>query len=255
MPETESSPEEPVRLKVADPHAKPKLRKRVYETVAVVDLDGGFGIALDGRALNTPGKSPLITPSRPLAEAVAQEWNAQKENIDPATMPLSKLLNTAIDRVSPLRTEVIADLLSFIDADALCYRAETPQPLVDRQHVVWQPVLDWLAATHGITLSVAAGIMPHSQSPETAEAIERVLTAYDDTTLTASQATASLTSSLALGIALADQHLSGEEVFAASQLEETWQIEQWGEDAEALKRRTILKSDINAVEQFVALTR
>lgn len=253
LPPTDGSGAEPIPLKVADHHSKPALRKRVYETVSVAETASGFGIALDGREIKTPGRATLATPHKALADAIAEEWDSQKETIDPSTMPLSKLLNTCIDKVSPDRSDIIAELLRYVDTDALCYRAESPAALVGRQEVVWQPVLDWLAATHHVNLTAGPGLMPFSQPDEAHKGIASALEALSDYPLTAAQASAALSGSLALAIALAHRHLSGEEVFAASQLDETWQIEQWGEDKDALERRTNLRADLVAIAKFVEL--
>ncbi|MFL2770945.1 MAG: ATP12 family chaperone protein [Rhodospirillaceae bacterium] len=228
---------------------------RFYRTVSITQAEKGFGIALDRLPVKTPGQAILLMASRSLAEAIAAEWETQQDIINPTSMPLSRLLNTSIDRTTPNRTETISSLLHFIDTDTLCYRADSPQALVDRQLLVWQPVLDWLSASHSIKLQVAVGVMHHGQSSETFSTIEKLLSAYDDITLTAVQAITSLTSSLVLSVAMADQFLSGREVAIAAQLEENWQIEQWGEDSESLKRREELNRAILAIERFISLTR
>ena len=234
---------------------KKELRKRVYSEVSVTETDNGFGIALDGRPLNTPGRFPLTTASKSLAEAVALEWNSQEENIDPASMPLSKLLNTSLDRVAPNRGAITAELLRYVDTDLLCYRVDSPESLAERQGVVWQPILDWLTATHGVTLQTGSGLMPLKQPEDAADKMELAISVCDDVTLTAVQAAAALTGSLALSLALAGRKLSGQETFAASQLDETWQMEKWGEDFEAAARRAQLELDLRAIEQFITLTR
>ena len=228
-------------------------RKRLYQTVTVVDAAGAYGVALDGRLLHTPGRTVLATSCKQLADAVAEEWDSQKEAINPASMPLSRLLNTAIDRVTPRRDEIISELLRYVDTDLLCYRAETPDSLIERQEKIWQPVLNWLAAVHNVTLIVRSGLMPVSQPDDSAARVHDVLTNHDDLTLTAIQATAVLTGSLALALALAGKHLTHREVFAAAQLDETWQMERWGEDTEALDRRQAMESDLRSIERFLSL--
>lgn len=230
-------------------------RKRVYTAVAVTESETGFGVTLDVRDLHTPGRSLFSTVFKPLAEAVAAEWDAQAEVIDPASMPLTKLLNTAIDRIAPHRTEIVSEMLQYVETDLLCYRAESPESLIERQEVVWQPVLDWVTKTHGIALETGSGLMPLSQSGDTVPRMEKVLSAQEDLPLTALQASAALTGSLALALALVGQKLSGRETFAAAQLDETWQMEQWGEDTDALERRSKLEADLLSVEQFMGLQR
>jgi len=234
---------------------KKKHGIRFYRTVSITQGEKGLGIALDSLPVRTPGQAILLMASRPLAEAIAKEWEMQQDIINPGSMPLSRLLNTSIDRTIPNRIETVAGLLRFVDTDTLCYRADSPQALVDRQSSVWQPVLDWLTTSHGIKLEVAVGVMHRGQSSETFFAIEKLLSAYDDITLTAVQATASLTSSLVLAVAMADQFLSGREVAIAALLEENWQIEQWGEDSDSLKRREELNRAIFDIERFISLTR
>jgi len=247
LPETEVP-----RTKVAAPKEETR-RKRVYKTVAVAEGEAGLGITLDGRALHTPGRAKLETRARALAEAVAAEWDAQDEYIDPLTMPLTKLLNTALDRIAPDPDTIASELIKYTDSDLLCYRADSPAILVERQAAVWQPVLDWLEAKHGVHLAVGQGLMPIAQADDVPEKMKSVLLSLDVPRMTAVQAAASLTSSLALSLALAQHHLSGAEVSAAAVLDESWQMEQWGEDAEATARIDGLKADILSVETFLSL--
>lgn len=242
--------EESKPLKVQEPKEE-KRRKRVYKTVTVTGGPDTYGVALDGRPLHTPSRTRLETTSKALVDAVAQEWDAQKEFIDPATMPLTKLLNTALDRIAPNMAGVIEGLMSYVNSDLLCYRAERPAPLVERQAKVWQPILDRLAATRGITLTTCSGLMPHTQSNDTVSAMTAAFESCDVTKLTVVQSAASLTGSLALGFALADGLLSAAEVTAAAYLDEAWQMEQWGSDKEALARKDRLEAEMLAVEVFM----
>ena len=242
-------------MPATDGPASETKRKRVYTEVSVTDAGGVYGITLDDRPLHTPSRAILATSHEALAVAVAEEWDSQAETIDPATMPLTKLLNTAIDRVAPRRDEIIAELLRYADTDLLCYRAEAPDSLVERQEKVWQPVLDWLAAIHSITLQTGQGMMPLSQSEDDVSRLGDVLSARDDFRLTAIQATAVVTGSVVLALALADAQLSGEEIFAAAQLDETWQMERWGEDEEAVASRKNMQADLESIERFLAMCR
>ncbi len=240
----------PVQIKAPKQELR---RKRFYKTVAVTDNGGNFSVTLDGRALHTPGRAKLETVSKPLADAVAAEWEAQAEFIDPATMPLTKLLNTSVDRIAPNQVGIIHELLSFFDTDLLCYRATGPAALVERQAVVWQPVLEWLVITHDVKLSVGSGLMPLSQPPEVRPKMDQVLSGLGPIALTGVQATASMTGSLSLALALVVGNLSGAEAVAAAFLDETWQMENWGADQEALARRARLEAEILAVERFLLL--
>lgn len=234
--------------------AQENRRKRVYKSVAVVHEGDLFGVALDGRPLHTPGRAKLGTRSEALAEAISVEWDDQGDFIDPGSMPLTKLLNTALDRIAPNTDAVVSDLLAYLDTDLLCYRADGPPELVNLQSASWQPVLDWLAETHGVALSVGTGLMPLSHPKESHGLAQQALVALDTTELTCMQATAGLTASLSLGLALVGGKLSGAETAAAANLDETWQMEKWGEDQEALDRIAGLASDILAVETFMNLS-
>ncbi|MEQ9109379.1 MAG: ATP12 family protein [Rhodospirillaceae bacterium] len=242
--------QQPVRLP-----KKETRRKRVYKTVAITEENGSYCLLLDGRVLHTPLRAKLVTPFKSLAEVVASEWDAQVEYIDPATMPLTKLLNTCVDRVSSNPEQIVDGLLQYVDTDLLCYRAEGPETLVERQCKVWQPVLDWLSATHGISLPVVQGIIPTAYPPEIKSQMRALMLSFQAPALTAVQGVAALTSSLSLALALVGGRLSGAEVAAAANLDETWQMERWGEDKESRDRLNRLQSDVFAVERFLELQR
>ncbi|ABC23453.1 ATP12 family chaperone protein [Rhodospirillum rubrum] len=230
-----------------------QLRRRFYTTATVGAAEGGFTLLLDGKAVHTPGKRPLVVPTKGLAEAMAGEWAGQGETIEPDSMPLTQLANTAIDRMAAARPALEEDLLRYGGSDLLCYRAERPRELVERQHRAWQPALDWLAAHAGADLVVTSGLMPIDQ-PETAlEALGRLVRAYDDWTLTAVQAATAACGSLVLALALIEGRISAEEAFTLAFLDDSYQMEQWGEDAEAVARRDHLRDEILAVGRFLVL--
>ncbi|MGE4063363.1 MAG: ATP12 family chaperone protein [Rhodospirillaceae bacterium] len=232
--------------------APPKPR-RVYKAVAVREGGGSFSVLLDGKPALTPLRAPLASKSHALAAAVAAEWDAQDPHVDPETMPLTRLLATEIDRVTPLRDAVIASLMSYVDTDALCYRAAHPADLRARQQARWQPVLDWLATAHGIALTAVDGAMPISQAPAAVARMREALAALGDARLTAFQAAAALTTSLALSLALVHGHLSAADVFGAAFLDELYQSERWGEDKEAGDRRRRMAADLAAIERYLSL--
>jgi chaperone required for assembly of F1-ATPase len=244
---------DPAKLAVREA-AKPKP-KRVYKTVSVAADGEIWRVLLDGKPVATPLRRPLTTPHRALAEGIAGEWDAQMQHVDPETMPLTRLLSTAIDKIAPNRAAIVSELLSYIDTELLCYRAAHPADLCRRQEAVWQPVLDWLAAKHGIALSVVQGILPVEQPVPAATRLREAVAALNDLELTAFQASAAVTSSLALSLALVHGRLSAAEVFAAAQLDETYQIEKWGEDDEAMARRRRIAADLDAIGRFLTLTR
>lgn len=149
---------------------RPPLPKRFYKSVTVEPRDGGFAILLDGRGIKTPAKRDLILPVQSLADAIAEEWQAQGVHIDPATMPLTKLANSAIDAVAARAAEVADDIVAFAGSDLLCYRAESREGLVRRQSAAWDPVLAWAKRELGADFRLRAGLMPIEQSPETLDA-------------------------------------------------------------------------------------
>lgn len=227
--------------------------KRFYKQANVAEAEGGFAVQLDGRTVKTPAGTRLMVPSRPLAEAMAAEWDAQGEDIQPALMPMTQLASTALDRVGPERAAIQEQLGKFAATDLLCYRAEFPPDLVARQTRLWQPLLDWAAETLGAALVTTAGILAVEQPAAALAALSARLDNYDVWRLTAAQAACAASGSLVLALALAEDRLSGEETFEVSQLDETYQIEQWGEDYEAADRRDVLKRDILAAERLLRL--
>lgn len=233
---------------------RPKIR-RVYKTVTVGEGDSGLRVLLDGKPVMTPLRKPLTTPRRALVEALAAEWDAQNPHIEPEHMPLTRLTATALDRIAPDRAAFINELMNYADADLLCYRVTSPADLKARQDAIWQPVLDWLAGHLKIVMTTAPGLMPHSQPPETVAALRHALEALDVDRLTALQAAAALANSLALSLAFAHGHLSGAEVFAAASLDETYQMEQWGEDELALDRRRGIEADLLAIGEYLRLVK
>jgi len=227
--------------------------KRTYKTVATQPHDGGWGVALDGKPMRTPGKNELILPSEALAAAIAAEWDVQREEIHPATMPLTRLAATAIDRTPSQRDLIVAETANYADTDLVCYRADHPPALMVRQHAVWQKLIDWAARRYGATLAVTSGIVPARQAPATLGAFAAIVAAQDEFRLTALHSLTASCGSLVIALALFEGRLDADTAFAASQLDETFQIEAWGEDGEATVRRQALAADIAAAARFIAL--
>ena len=226
--------------------AATSLPKRFYEAVTTEQREDGYVILLDGRPVRTPGKRLLALPTPALAEAVAAEWAAQIETIDPRTMPLTRLINTAIERVRGKEQEVKDDIVSFAGSDLLCYRAETPDPLAVRQKNAWDPVLEWAAEHLGARFEVARGIMPVRQSDDALAAIAGQLADFDALALSAMHQLTTLSGSAVLALAVLKGHLSVNEAWTAAHIDEDWQIEHWGEDAEAKARRVARRQDFDA---------
>lgn len=207
--------------------------KRFWRSVSVVARDDGFGVMLDTRPLRTPERRELVSPSQTLARLIATEWDAQGEVIAPSMMPMTRMANTAIDRVAAKQAEVAAYLAQYGETDLLCYRAEGPRELADRQAAAWDPLLDWTERTFGARLVATEGVMPVTQSSQALAALAGVLRAQSAFELTALHELVVLSGSLVLGLAAARGDLPAEEVWARSRIDEDWQAAQWGGDEEA----------------------
>ena len=230
--------------------------KRFYERVATRPAGGGgYEILLDQRPLRTPRKAALRLPTGDLAEAVAGEWEAQEERIRPATMPLMSLACTAIDRVAPQRGEIVAEILGYAETDLLCYRAERPASLVARQAARWQPLLDWAALALDAPLGVTTGVVPVRQPGTTLAALRHAVEPSSDLHMAALASATGAAGSLVIGLALAHGRLSAAEAFEAAELDATFQIEQWGEDPEATRRRAAVRADLEAAQRLMTLVK
>ncbi len=207
--------------------------KRFWTDTRVVPDESGFGVELDGRRLKTPAKATLIMPTRHMAEAVATEWDAQIETIDPGTMPVTQSANSALDKVRHQHAEVAGMLAAYGDTDLLCYRAEGPQELVTRQAEQWDPVLDWADDALGARLVPRTGIMHEAQDARALAALEAQVHALTPFELAAFHDLVSLSGSLILGFAAALDWRPADAIWDLSRLDESWQEEQWGVDEEA----------------------
>jgi len=237
------------RIAVREP--PPPKAKRFYREVSVAVDNGRWRVLLDQKPMRTPLRHVLEVSTSPLAEAIAAEWQAQVTEIDPVSMPLTRLAATAIDRVGPEREAITETLLAYVGTDLLCYRATGPAPLKARQHSVWQPVLDWLARAHSLSLVATEGIVPVDQPAEAVGAAAAALSRLSADQLTVLQAVVSATGSFALGMALTHGQCTAAEVIAAAHLDEHYQNEQWGEDEEAVERRRRIAADIEAAARYL----
>jgi chaperone required for assembly of F1-ATPase len=227
---------------------------KFYKTVDVAKDKGNFRILLDGKSVKTPQHAALAIPNREMAEAIAEEWRAQGNILDPATMPLTRLAFAAIDVAPTHRTRLQEEILAFGNADLICYRAESPAALVARQSEAWDPLLDWTKDRFGTRPAVGAGIAFIAQSAALGVAYAAAVARYDDFALVALHGAASLIGSLALALALAEHRLVAAEAFALSRLDEDFQAEVWGRDAEAEARAARLADDLGAIERFLRLS-
>jgi len=227
--------------------------KRFYQNATVIEAEGGFTVSLDGKPVRTPAKQALAVPSRALAEAIAEEWRRQGDTVNPRSLPLTRLCSIAIDLVEPRRDEVVAEIAKYAGTDLVCYRAEEPAELTARQHAIWQPLVDWAALRFDAPLAVTAGVLPVAQAEDTLRAFERAITAYDTPHLAALHLATAACGSLVVALALVEGQIDAEGAFAAAELDESFEIERWGEDSEQTRRRTALKADIELARRFVEL--
>ncbi|HLJ70777.1 MAG TPA: ATP12 family protein [Roseiarcus sp.] len=230
--------EEPGPMRAAQANMRPPLPKRFYISAGVAPREGGFALTLDGRGARTPAKNLLILPTRPLAEIIVAEWDAQGETIDPATMPATRLANSAIDGVQPKIPEVRLEIAAYAGADLLCYRAGEPESLVEAQAAAWDPVLDWARDELGARFILSEGVRHVAQPEPALQAVGAALeTIGDPFALAALHVMTTLTGSALLALAVARRRLSAEEAWRAAHVDEDFQISRWGEDAEAAARR------------------
>ncbi|TCT00948.1 ATP12 family chaperone protein [Aquabacter spiritensis] len=232
---------------------RPPLPKRFYSAVTVDrDAGGAYRILLDGRPVRTPARAVLAVPDLRLAEALAAEWAAQDTEIDPFRMPLTRLVNVALDGVARDPEAAIAEILQYAGTDLLCYRAEAPEALVARQGALWDPVLDWYAAAHGARFMLSAGIRHVAQPPR---ALERVaaLIPREALRLTAVLSLTGLMGSALLALALAQGRLGAAEAWAAAHVDEDWNRAQWGEDDLASQRRAAREVEMQAAATLLRL--
>jgi chaperone required for assembly of F1-ATPase len=227
--------------------------KRFYKAVSVAPRDGGFAVLLDGKPIKTPGGNGLVLPTEKLASAIAQEWREQAEKIVATTMPLLRLANTVIDGVTDNREEVIAAILRFGENDLLCYRAHQPPELAARQKAAWDPVLDWASQRHSANMRIAAGLTHVDQPVEALDALRRALEGFDAFSLGGLHVIASITGSAVLALAVAESFINGATAFELSRIDEIYQAEKWGEDAQAAARATSLAQELNKAAELIAL--
>jgi len=230
------------------------LPKRFYKDVAVTDEGGRAALLLDGKPVRTPGKAPLSVPTGALAEAIAEEWRAQGDRIDPRTMPLTKLANSAIDGIAGRTEAVIDDIMAHARADLLCYRASGPQGLLAAQAKHWDPVVAWAKDALDAPLNLAEGIVHVAQPDASIAAIRKELDGLDAFALAALHVMTSLTGSALLALAVAKKRLDPDAAWEAAHVDEDFQISQWGEDAEAKDRREARKRDFDAAARALELS-
>jgi chaperone required for assembly of F1-ATPase len=224
--------------------------KRIYRHASAGQVGEHWRIFLDGRPLSTPARRLIELSSEELARAVAAEWESQADDIKPNSMPLMQLLATALDSVEPNRGQVIGAIAEFAETDLVCYRAERPAELVARQQAVWQPLVDWAILRFDAPFTVTSGVMPRPQPPATIAAVRSAVSEFDNLSLTALHSATVSCGSVIIGLALVSGHVDSQTAWQASQLDEAFQAERWGEDAEVAARRAALRAELEAASAF-----
>jgi chaperone required for assembly of F1-ATPase len=227
--------------------------KRFWKEVAVVQADGGWTIELDGRLVRTPGKALLLLPKRALADAVAAEWTNVEAEIDPRAMPLTGLANAAIDRVAPEREAFAAGLARYAEADLACYRSDWPPKLAERQAAGWDPLLAWARRRYDVDFATTSGLTHVPQPPATVQRLSHAVAALDPFRLAGLSPLVTIGGSLTAGLAVLEKAITPVIAWQAVSLDERWQLEQWGSDAEAELALANRERDFLAAARFLDL--
>lgn len=227
--------------------------KRFWTEARAEPCPGGHTVRLDGRPVKTPAKTPLVVPTAAMAQTIAAEWQAQDGVVRPETMPVTRSANAALDKVATQFDEVVDLLAAYGDTDLLCYRATGPGALVDRQATAWDPVLDWAAAALGAPLVATSGVMHIAQPAESLAALRARVAAMTPFQLTGFHDLVAISGSLVLALAVTEGHLTGQQIWDLSRIDETWQAELWGTDDEAAAAESVRREGLLHAERFYAL--
>ena len=242
---------DPVRR--AQIQMKRPLPKRFYKEVSTDNVEEGHRILLDGRPVRTPGKKLLAVPTQPIATRLVAEWDGQGEEIDPAKMPVTRLVNTAVDGVAENFDAVFDEIVRFAGTDMLCYRADSPAGLVERQREGWDPILRWAADNRGARFILIEGVMHQEQPAPAIEAFSEALSSFrDPLALACLHTVTTLTGSALLALALAEGVIDADRAWALAHVDEDWQIEQWGTDEEAFRRRELRRAEMDVAAAVLA---
>jgi chaperone required for assembly of F1-ATPase len=250
---SDDAPPKPDPATVARSGQPRSLPKRFYTDAIAAPRGDGHAVHLDGRPLRTPGKLVLILPTAALADAIAAEWAAQKDHIEPLSMPLTRLANTVRDQVDGREREVRADIAKYAGSDLVCYRADSPEGLVAAQARAWDPVLDWARTSLGCDLAIGTGIVHVAQSIQSRAAMEAAIAALEGFRLTSAHVMTTLLGSVVLALAVLHEHMSADDAWAAAHVDEDWQFAQWGADDEAMRRRDARRIEFQAAVRLCEL--
>ena len=227
--------------------------KRFWKDVTVAPEGEDWGLRLDGRPVKTPARAPFLLPSRPLAEAIADEWRAVGETIDPRAMPLTGLANAAIDRVATARQAFAEGLANYAEADLVCYRAEGPRALIERQEQCWDPLLGWARRRFDVDFVNTSGLMHVAQPPATVELLAHAVAALDVFRLAGLSPLVTVGGSLVAALAVLEKAITLERAWEAVSIDERWQLEQWGADTEAEAVLENRRHDFFSAARFLQL--
>lgn len=227
--------------------------KRFWTAATVSPAPGGFAVALDGRPVRTPAKTPLVVPTEAVAQAIAAEWDAQTGLVRPDTMPFTRTANSALDKVAPQFDAVVDNLASYGGTDLLCYRATDPQALIDRQDAGWNPLLDWAADAHDARLRTVPGVIFVAQDAGALARLHGAVAAQSSFQIAAFHDLVAISGSLILALAVTAGRLTADAAFDLSRIDEHWQAELWGIDEDAAVLESLKKQAFTLAARFHAL--
>lgn len=250
-----SDTEKPTFVATFDPEGEreARLSKRFYKAAGCAPRDDGFAVVLDERELKTPGRAAVRVPNAALGQAVAAEWDAQVSHIDPSTMPRTRIVTTAIDRVALDRGPAIDEIVGYAGTDLVCYRADDPEELVALQEQAWDPLLDWFAEATGARLKSTRGIIHVQQDEGALGQVAALLGEIDPISLTALHTLVTISGSAVIGLAMLKGRLDADAGYAASRVDDIFQINKWGEDEEAAARAAFHKVEFDAAADVIRL--
>lgn len=228
---------------------------RFWKAATLARGDTGWTIELDGRPVRTPARALLQVTHEPLALAIAEEWQQAGEKVDPRAMPLTGLANAALDRIGPERNTYAAGLARYAESDLLTYRADGPQELIDRQAMAWDPLLAWARRRYDVDFVVTTGVTPVEQPHSTVERLRHAVAALEPFTLAGLSPLVTVGGSLVAGLAVLEEAVTPEEAWTAVTLDDAWQLEKWGSDAEAEQALANRRADFFAGARFLELLR
>ena len=229
---------------------KPSLKKRFWKEAAVVTVDGGYNVTLDGHAVRTPSKAPLNIAYLPIADLIAAEWMAQETTVDPSTMPATRMVNSVIDKVSVNSDAIVEMLTEYAGSDLICYRSLSPQELIEEQAASWDPLMEWTAAAMNAPMVSTNGVMFIAQQDASLDEYRKRLNAMNNYQLAGVHDLITISGSIAISFALITNHITFDQAWMAATVDEAWQEKQWGIDEEAKEALKKKRADFEFAYNF-----